>query len=320
MTIPNRLTQASSSAGTYAYGMDASDNITSFQNPSSSTGASYNNLNEVVSYGSQNYVYDKNGNVLDDGLRTYTWDAENRLLSIASKTNLSQKTTLTYDGLGRRTSITTTNNGMSTANRYLWCGEALCQERTATGTVERRYYSEGEFLPLAGTSLYYSQDQLGSVRDALATQNGSRIASFDYDPYGNPSQSNGRISTDFRYAGLFYDQQDALYLTRFRAYDSRAGRWLSRDPIVAVGGGSLHSLLERNGSNLYSYVNDGVTFNKDLLGLSCEPPSDSASPPAQPPISLGYTTIAGGSQPRIRGRFSGISLVRQMSVVGLFRK
>lgn len=285
-----RLTDASSSAGTYAYALDPADNITSFQSPSGTTDASYNDLNQIVNYGRDTYDYDKNGNVLDDGLRTYTWDAERRLLSIASKTSLSQKTTFSYDGLGRRTSIITTNNGMSTANRYLWCGETPCQERTAIGAIERRYYSEGEFLPLAGTSLYYSQDQLGSVRDALATQNGSRIASFDYDPYGNPSQSNGRISTDFRYAGLLYDQQDALYLTHYRVYDPRAGRWLSRDPIVATGGTSVHTLQERNSSNLYSYVNGGVTFNRDLLGLSCESPSD----PAPTPISLGYTNLAGG--------------------------
>ncbi len=253
-----RLTQGSSSAGSYAYGTDATDNITSFQSPSGSTNASYNDLNQVISYGSQNYLYDKNGNVLDDGLRTYSWDAENRLLSIAPKSNLTQKTSFTYDGFSRRTSITTTNNGMTTGNHYLWCRDTLCQERTSTDTtIERRYYREGEYLPLAGTSLYYSQDQLRSVRDVLATQSGSRVASFDYDPYGKPTQSTGRTNTDFRYASLFYDQQDSLYLANHRVYDPAQGRWLSRDPI-----------REGGGTNLYSYVSENPVGRIDPLGYS----------------------------------------------------
>ena len=225
-----RLTGASSSAGTYGYGLDPTDNITSFKSPTGSTSANYNELNQIKDFGSYVYVYDKNGSVLDDGLRTYKWDAENRLLSVTSKANSALKTAFRYDGLGRRTAIDTTN-GMTSETRYLWCGEQLCQARTSTDTVSRRYYSEGEYLPLGGTSLYYSQDQLRSVRDVLATQNGSRVGSFDYDPYGNPSESNDQIGTNFRYAGMFYDQQDGLYLTQYRIYSPAVGHWLSRDPV-----------------------------------------------------------------------------------------
>jgi RHS repeat-associated protein len=123
--------------------------------------------------------------------------------------------------------------------------------------VERRYYSEGEYLPLGGTSLYYSQDQLGSVRDVLAMQTGTRVASFDYDPYGDPSQGHERILTDFRYAGLFYDQQDGVYLASYRAYDPRSARWLSRDPIGETGG-----------LNLYAYLTGNPSNHTDLLGYS----------------------------------------------------
>ncbi len=252
-----RLTEATSSAGTYGYGLDPTDNITSVQSPNGSASASYNNLNQIVNYGSYGYLYDKNGNVLDDGLRTYAWDAENRLLSVTSKSNSAQKTTFRYDGLGRRTAIDTTN-GMTSENRYLWCGEQICQARTSGDVVERRYYSEGEYLPLGGTSLYYSQDQLGSVRDVLAAQNGSRVASFDYDPYGSPSQSNGRVSTDFRYAGLFYDQQDGFYLTPYRTYDPNTARWLSRDPAGLI-----------SGQNSYSYADSNPVTSIDPSGLYC---------------------------------------------------
>ncbi|HTS48202.1 MAG TPA: RHS repeat-associated core domain-containing protein [Bryobacteraceae bacterium] len=250
-----RLTQASSTAGAYDYGLDAADNLTSSQSPATTASGSYNNLNEAQSFAGNTYTYDKNGNVVDDGVRTYTWDAENRLLSITSKAQPSHVTSFRYDGLGRRIAIDTTTGSLTSETRYLWCGDQLCQARTSADVVSRRYYPEGEYLPLGGTSLYYAQDHLGSVRDVLAAQNGTRVASFDYEPFGNPSQSNGRVSTDFRFAGMFYDQQDGLYLTKYRAYDPKAQRWLGRDPMG-----------EQAGTNLYSYAADDPSNFTDPLG------------------------------------------------------
>jgi RHS repeat-associated protein len=59
---------------------------------------------------------------------------------------------------------------------------------------------------------------------------------------------------------MFYDQQDGLYLTYFRAYDPAIGRWLSRDP--------LKNTERREGSNLYEYgLNDPIN-NTDPMGLA----------------------------------------------------
>ncbi|WP_374090155.1 hypothetical protein [Methylomicrobium lacus] len=79
-----------------------------------------------------------------------------------------------YDGMGRRTAIIATN-GTTTKTGYLWHCDKLCQSRTATDTVSRRYYPEGEFSPPNGTGLYYSQDHLGSVRDVLNIQTGLEV-------------------------------------------------------------------------------------------------------------------------------------------------
>jgi RHS repeat-associated protein len=178
------------------------------------------------------------------------------VLSITSKSNPSLTSLLKYDGLGRRIAIDSGTNA-SVETRYLWCGESLCQARTSADVVQRRYYSEGEYLPLGGTSLHYVQDQLGSVRDVIATQNGSRVASFDYAPYGDPVQSNGRVSTDFRYARLFYDSQDGLYLTHYRPYDPRTGRWLSRDPLGIAAAQNNYTYGQ---TNPLSYIDPGGQF------------------------------------------------------------
>ena len=120
----------------------------------------------------------------------------------------------------------------------------------------RLYYPEGEVWPQGGTRLYYSTDQLGSVRDVLVAQNGARVAAYDYDAYGNPTSSMGRVSVDFRYAGMFYHQASNLYLTQYRAFNPKTARWLSRDPIE-----------EEGGLNLYGYVGGNPASWIDPLGL-----------------------------------------------------
>jgi RHS repeat-associated protein len=83
------------------------------------------------------------------------------------------------------------------------------------------------------------------------------VQTYDYDPYGNPTQApaTGPV-TDFRYAGMFYHADSGLYLTKYRAYDPRTGRWLSRDPLQEIAG-----------INLYQYVVDNPVRNTDPLGL-----------------------------------------------------
>jgi YD repeat-containing protein len=51
--------------------------------------ASYNDLNQLTALSGQALGYDANGNLTSDGQRTYSWDAENRLVGIAYPGNNS---------------------------------------------------------------------------------------------------------------------------------------------------------------------------------------------------------------------------------------
>ena len=241
----------------YHYNYDPVDNLTVMQGPAGTKSGSYNSVNQLTGFGGQAVAYDPNGNITDDGTRTYKWDAEDRLIKVSYKAQPARSTMFRYDGVGRRIAIISNDGASSTEIRYLWCGQSLCQSRNANDIVIRRYYSEGEAISAAGTLLYYSRDHLGSVRDVVAVQNGSRVAAFDYDPYGNPSQTSGRVFTDLRYAGMFYEQNSGLYLTNHRAYDPRTGRWLSRDPIY-----------ENGGLNVYGYVRSNPVNWIDVVGLA----------------------------------------------------
>jgi RHS repeat-associated protein len=267
----NRLLSGSSSRGAnYAYGYDAADNILSVESPTGTKSGSYNTVNQITSFGDRAFVYDANGNLIDDGNRTYKWDAENQLLSVADKEEPTT-TTFRYDGLGRRIALVASDEEGSRETHYLWCGDSLCQARNSNDAVTRRYYPEGELV--FSTPVYYALDQLGSVRSILTNPSGGPAVSFDYDPYGRPipnpgtNETEGQVSTDFRYAGLFYERNSGLYLAEHRAYDARTGRWLSRDPIAEAGG-----------VNVYGYVRGNPITYTDLLGLECP---TTPTPPAQ---------------------------------------
>lgn len=257
--LADRLTSALAiPSGAYTYGLDAGDNLLTIQTPASSTTSTYDNLNQIDLRNAQPFVYDAAGNLLNDGQRTYTWDAEQRLIGIGYLATPAVSTILRYDGLGRRTAVIENNNGSSAETRYLWCGERICQARDASDAIIRRYYDEGELQvsSTGNTPLYYAQDHLGSVRD-LVNAGGSGLATYDYDPYGQPTRSivYGSARADYRYAGLFYHQPSGLYLTHYRVYDPVTARWLSRDPIGEMGG-----------INLYGYVGGNPISHVDPTG------------------------------------------------------
>src|SRR6185312_1416381 len=191
--------------------------------------AAYNNLNQLTNLSGQALTFDANGNLISDGQRTYTWDAENRLVGITYPGVSGKATAFTYDGRGRRVSIASTpaGGGSATMTSYLWCGDDICQARNASNTPIKGYYDEGEFVPGSpGQPYYYGVDQIGSVRGAFTST--ARAPPYGYDPYGVRQQATGPV-TDFVYGGMFYNAESGLYLTKYRAYDPVAGRWQSRD-------------------------------------------------------------------------------------------
>jgi RHS repeat-associated protein len=280
----NRLLTATTSIGAhYTVSYDAAGNITS----SSALTATYNNVNELTSFAGRSFVYDANGNLLSDGQRSYAWDAEKRLVGITYTAQPNKQTAIAYDGLDRRTAITTTVSGAPTTTYYLWCGSRICQARNSGNTVTRSYYTEGEVMPAASARLYYGPDQLDSVRDVYATSPVfSTVQTYDYDPYGKPTQmpTSGPL-TDFRYAGMFYHADSGLYLTQYRIYDPRTARWLSRDPLGEIGKpkggtGHIHQLigtgdlghgpLEKSTAtnlNMYTYAYNDPVNATDATGL-----------------------------------------------------
>ena len=208
----------------------------------------------------QQFTYDNDGNLTGDGLRTFAWDAENRLVKVTKGNDVQE---FVWNGSGQR--VAEKRNDAVT-KQWVWDGTELREERTADNSVTKRFYSGGVVLgpeaasPAAENRLCYTRDHLGSIREVV-DGTGALRARYDFDAWGRRSTNQvpgaSAVETDFAYTGHYWDDFAGVYLAYFRVYDPDLGRWLSRDPIS-----------EEGGINLYGYVGNGPLGAIDPFGLS----------------------------------------------------
>jgi YD repeat-containing protein len=93
----------------------------------------------VTGSGSKTLVYDANGNLTNDGTRTFEWDPLNRLIAVTSGTHRSE---FTYNGLRQRVKIVEKDNGNVTSTKqFVWIpGDAQpAEERDGSNSVTKRF-------------------------------------------------------------------------------------------------------------------------------------------------------------------------------------
>jgi len=208
------------------------------------------------------FGYDGNGNMLTDGVRTFTWDAQNRLTSVTIGTDTWE---WDYDGLSRR--VREWHNGTLT-KQWIWDGLRLIQQRDATGAVTRNWQTGGSTQDASGTQLamVHTYDHLGSIREAIDST-GTIRARYDYALWGDRTKLTGDLEIEPGFTGHYEDAAVGLTSAPFRAYDAELGRWISRDPIESLTGHRAEVLPE--GPNLYAYASNEPLSSADLLGLEC---------------------------------------------------
>ena len=245
------------------------------------------------------YEYDANGNLRYEGApggvvnREYVWDQENRLARVIEGSRESQ---FDYDGASRRTRVTELENGVELGSRtFVWCNDKLCQSRVGSA-IERDFFDLG--FQGNGSSHYYLKDHLGSTREVVADDGSSVQSRYTYDPWGNVQVSGSGSESDFLFTGHYTHDPSGLALTRYRAYDARIGRWLSRDPMQEGDGPNMHAYVHNNpllyvdpdgqGAILCTYF--GITCSKDPNNGSEPPDPNSPEEPTgctiPPPCDL----------------------------------
>lgn len=238
----DQLTGVSALGRVFGFTYDAAGNLRTRTLNGSTRTFSFNVLNELQS-ASPALGSDK----------SYTWDAENRLVRI-DYAGTSSNTRLTYDGAGRCVGLSEYNaDTLVQEKRFVWSGYERVEERTAAGVVTRRFFPQGE--QVGSTAYFYTFDHLGNVRE-LTDASGAVRARYEYDPFGARSKLSGDLEATAGFTGHYFHPPSGLHLTAFRAYDAATGRWLSRDPLGEI-----------DGLNLYAYVRNRPLSAHDPLGL-----------------------------------------------------
>ena len=236
----------------------------------------------------QAMTYDADGNLTNDGIWSYSWDGENRLIRLttvaAASTGYPQITlTFRYDYLGRRVEklvIDNASNRLLTGRRFLYDGWNLIAEyalnpQLSTLSLFRSYTwglditrtltdagGVGALLQIAdhrsGKTYFPAYDGNGNVTALVNSSTGAVAAAYEYSPFGEPLRADAPDSVvadqPFRFSTKYTDSETGLVYYGRRYYDPKCGRFPSRDPIDEKGGKNLYAIVWNNPINKWDYL------------------------------------------------------------------
>ena len=199
-----------------------------------------NNLNEYASVGGVTQIYDADGNLTFDGVNTYTWDQQSRLVRVSG---LKGVTEYEYDSAGNK--VSETENGSYTS--YLidpTGGNAVASEYAGqTGNVIHCIVGIGVTgqSDQAGNQDYFDFDGVGSVVGVTGS-GGSLASTKTYSPFGEIINSVGESSSIYGYVGEWGVTASPLpnvYTMNVRLYSAATGRF-DQDDFLGIDGGDAN--------------------------------------------------------------------------------
>ena len=234
----------------------------------------------------EEFIHDGDGTLTQDGLWNYTWDAENRLVRMVSRSEVPessrQSLSFRYDDQGRRISKSVSNWvtgqwSLVTDHRFVYDGWNLLAVLNSNleplltlawgldlsgtpqgaGGVGGLLWVSSHLVP--GSSHFAAYDANGNVTALVNSSDGVVSARYEYGPFGEPLRVSGPMGTlnPLRFSTKYHDQEAQLLYYGYRYYNPSSGTWLSRDPIG-----------EEGGPNLYGLVGNLPTSRFDCLGLT----------------------------------------------------
>lgn len=196
-------------------------------------------------------VYDRDGNLLSDGVRIFQYDTLGRLREAKDG---GATATATYDGLGRLADLT--SGGVRLECQ--WSGSTLIEinrDAALIQLVPGDRINGPVHVAAAGRDVAPLTDDAGSVI-GWAGAGGSVLGTRLYDPFGRPILKTGLDPAPLGFAGYLLAPGTELYWLMARVYDARLGRFLQPDPLGFV-----------DGLNVYVFAHNAPGTFIDPLGF-----------------------------------------------------
>jgi RHS repeat-associated protein len=263
-------------------GFALTSGVNTFTNAATRTnGSSVTNTLTVTLPESVALLYDRNGNLTNDGWRSFEYDRDDQLTAVSVAG--TWRTEFVYDGLGRKRiergyGCSGSSWNQTNEVRFVYDGMLVIQERDAANNALATY-TRG--LDLSGSpqgsggiggllartdhtvadqrlaTTFYHSDGAGNVT-ALTDWRGDVVARYVYDPYGRLLGKWGPLAdaNRYRFSSKEWQPQAGLYYYGFRFYEPNLQRWLNHDPLGEAGG-----------INLYGFVGNSPVNAGDANGL-----------------------------------------------------
>jgi RHS repeat-associated protein len=229
----------------------------------------------------EQFGYDADGNLTNDGRFVYAWDAENRLTNITSHSTapIGSKIQLNfvYDYQGRRVQKTVLTNNGSTyfyqyTNNFAYDGWNLIAIVNPQSSIVQSFEWGLDLSGGVGGLLFLNDaltisnqpsshlvtfDGNGNVDTLVNASSGVASASYGYGPFGELVRVSGPMAkpNHFLFSTKIQDDETDLIYYGYRYYNASTGRWISRDPVGEAGG-----------MNTYDFVNNDALTHIELTG------------------------------------------------------
>ena len=225
-----------------------------------------NGLNQYATVNTNAFTYDPKGNLTSDGTTSYTYDSENRLITVSGPSN---NATLTYDPLGRLWQV---EDGVGNKRRMVYDGDALIAESGPGSTFAptKRYVHgtsagddplvmyDGATVALSNARFLYTDARGSVIAELFSSGLADRLPLYDEFGVHMPPGVKPSTPSRFGYTGQAWVPEAGLYYYKARMYSPTLGRFMQTDPI---GYG--------DGMNNLAYVGNDPVNAIDPAGLQC---------------------------------------------------
>ncbi len=205
---------------------------------------------EFIAQTPESFTYDADGNLTNDGRWTYTWDGENRLVSMTSLSNGPAGSLLKldfgYDFAGRRVQklvwtnqVGTTNYVALYTNRFVYDGWNLVAVLNPNSSLAASFMwgldvsgtpwgagGVGGLLAenMVGSGVQFvANDGMGNVAALVSAANGTKTAAYEYDPFGGELRVSGAMAkaNPIRFSSKYTDDESDFNYYGARYYKPR---------------------------------------------------------------------------------------------------
>ncbi len=229
---------------------------------SKSEESAFDSANQIS--GSQ-WSYDRLGNTLTSPEHSFAWDMTGKPVTI-------NEATMTYNGVRELRTRTQEDGAIHYYYNYAFNGQPpMAEQNETTGSFSKYYVwsPNGYLLYMIDAEKdndlsFYHFDRLGSTA-FLTDKNGTVTDQYEYLPYGELVSHLGGSTQPFTFLGRHGIRQEGdsgMYHIRDRYYDSKRGRFLSRDSKAA-------NIYDLESLNPYIYTTNPVKYI-DITGNSKE--------------------------------------------------